>query len=146
MRRIPVEKEGWPAVTGIGGVIVQVLTRALDAAALRQRVIADNIANSNTPGFKRSGVRFEEALRRALSEERLSLRTTHPRHIGGIDPAAVRPEVITERHTSMRADGNNVDMEREMVELVANTFAYRTTAQVLAAKFDGLQYVINGGR
>jgi len=135
-----------PAMMGHQDTVLQVLVRALDAAALRQRVIADNIANSNTPGFKRSGVRFEEALRRALSEERLPLLTTRPRHIGSADPAAVEPEVVTERHTARRADGNNVDMEREMVELVANALAYRTAAQVLAAKFDGLRYVINGGR
>lgn len=126
--------------------VIGLLARALDAAALRQRVIADNIANTNTPGFKRSEVRFEEELRRALRTDRLPLVTTHPRHIGGRDPGDIRPEVVTERHTSVRADGNNVDMEREMVELVANTIAYRTAAQLLATKFDGLRYVINGGR
>ncbi|MEW5761992.1 MAG: flagellar basal body rod protein FlgB [Bacillota bacterium] len=129
-----------------GSGIFGILARALDAGALRQRVIADNIANSNTPGFKRSGVRFEDKLARALGEGKLPLLTGHPRHIGGADPAAVEPEVVTERHTAMRADGNNVDMEREMVELVMGNLGYRTAAQVLAAKFDGLRYVINGGR
>ena len=57
------------------------LAKSLDVAALRQKVVAQNIANLNTPGYKRSYVVFSEELARA--RERLSLRLTEPRHIPG---------------------------------------------------------------
>jgi len=125
------------------------LGKALEAASLRQRVIADNLANLNTPGFKRSEVRFEESLRRALSkrERALPLRRTDPRHFGGAgNLETLVPEPVTVRTTSMRPDGNNVDLDREMVTLATNTIAYRAAAQMLGDRLAKLSFVINGGR
>lgn len=124
------------------------LGKALDAAALRQRVTADNMANLNTPGFKRSEVRFEEMLQRALgSNPALPLRRTDPRHFGGegnLETMTPRAEPV--RTTSMRADGNNVDLDREMVTLATNTIAYRAASQMLGDRLAKLSLVINGGR
>ena len=122
------------------------LEKTLDACALRQRVIADNIANVDTPGFKKNTVQFEEALSRALRGEALSLQVSDPRHIGNDSLAAVKPEVEEIRNTTLRTDGNNVDLDEEMINLVTNTLEYRAAAQFLSGKFKTLHYVISGGR
>jgi flagellar basal-body rod protein FlgB len=115
----------------------------LDVAALRQRVIANNVANVNTPGFKKKAVRFEEFLHRALEERRLGLVTTDPRHLQ--PRPEIRPQVVTPPAVTMRADGNNVDLEEEMITLVANTLAYQTMAQEVGKRLGLLSYVITGG-
>lgn len=126
--------------------VLEVLTRALDAAALRQRTIAHNIANVNTPGFKRYYVTFEEELRRALQVEGgLPLYRTHPRHLPQ-STFSVEPRVEQERTTSMRKDGNNVDIDREMVELAMNSINYNLAVQQLNGRLGIWRYIINEGR
>ncbi|MEW6181650.1 MAG: flagellar basal body rod protein FlgB [Bacillota bacterium] len=121
------------------------LSKTLDAAALRQRVMADNIANADTPGFKKSVVHFEEALTKALGGNSLPLKKTNPRHISD-DLLTVTPRTEQIKTTSLRADGNNVDVDEEMVNLVANTMKYQGAIRFLSDKYAGLRYVISGGR
>ncbi len=121
------------------------LLRTLDATALRQKVIADNIANADTPGFKKTVVHFEDALAQALGGHALPLKTTHPRHIGA-DLTGVHPRTEQVTATSLRTDGNNVEVEEEMINMVTNTIKYRSAAQFLSGKYAKLRYVISGGR
>lgn len=115
----------------------------LNVAALRQRVIANNVANVNTPGFKKKAVRFEEFLRAALAERRIPLATTDPRHMA--PRFELRAQVVTPPAVAMRADGNNVDLEEEMVALAANTLTYQAMAQEVGRRLGLLSYVITGG-
>lgn len=126
----------------------RVLSKYLDAALLRQEIIANNIANVNTPGFKRSYVVFEEELRAALGEKgRLQMRKTHPRHVGGGDSLdGVLPAVGTDMSTSTRVEGNNVDVEEEMAQLAMNGINYYLAAQQLNNKLAMLSHVISEGR
>jgi len=120
------------------------LSRGLDVAALRQRVIAHNLANLNTPNFKRSTVSFEETLARAQSSA-LAPRRTHERHLS---PAAApaEPQVVTDQSAVRRLDGNNVDLEREMLTMVTNQLRYNTYIQQINSRFDNWRFVINEGR
>jgi flagellar basal-body rod protein FlgB len=124
------------------------LEKALDAAGLRQRVAAHNIANINTPGYKRSYVAFEDELKAALGMEKsLGLRKTHPGHLGrDRSLATIRPRVEKDDSPGMRADGNNVDIDAEMAELAINTLMYSAAATRLNSKLSLLRYVINEGR
>lgn len=123
------------------------LKKELDAGALRQRVIADNIANINTPNFKKSTVEFESLLKKALGRAPVELVTTHPRHFGGRPVLAeLQPEVRVNGATSMRADGNNVDIDEEMVNLSANGIKYQAAARELSERYSLLSLVITGGR
>lgn len=125
---------------------VYVLEKALDAATLRQRAIAHNIANINTPGFKRYEVSFEDKLRRALGlEAGLPLYRTHPYHFPPA-PTDITPEVSPDNSTTMRQDGNNVDIEREMVNLAQNSLNFNFAVQQLNGRLAMLRYVINEGR
>lgn len=123
------------------------LKKGLDAGALRQRVIANNIANVNTPFFKKSTVAFESLLKKAMGRGPVDLATTDPRHLGGTPALAdLTPLVNLDRFTSMRTDGNNVDIDEEMTNLAANGIQYQATARALSDRYAVLSTVITGGR
>lgn len=118
------------------------LKNYLNVASLRQRVVAHNMANLNTPEYKRLNVRFEEKLREALNPERLPLNTPLNKHINKEpDLRQVSPS-LERNYTTMRADANNVDLEQEMTTLAANTICYNLAVQRLSGKFEQLSYVI----
>ncbi len=125
--------------------VMVALKKGLDAGALRQRVISNNIANINTPNFKKSSVAFESLLKTALGEGPVKLQTTDPRHFAGASTLAeVRPEVKVIRTTSMRADGNNVDIDEEMTNLAANDIQFQAAAREISERIALLSYVITG--
>ncbi|HEY8496797.1 MAG TPA: flagellar basal body rod protein FlgB [Limnochordales bacterium] len=125
----------------------EILRQALNAVALRQQVTAHNIANVNTPGFRRQSVRFEDQLQRAKRRAAVSGATTHPRHLPVGTRSLVEPRVVTDTSTVMRNDGNNVDMEREMAVLAAAETQYAALTQVVAARYRMLRSAISqGGR
>jgi flagellar basal-body rod protein FlgB len=122
------------------------LRRELDAGTMRQRVIANNIANVNTPNFKKSSVRFEETLKRATGDD-LPVLTSDPRHIGGPgSDAGMEPVVVKNERTTLRADGNNVDVDQEMSALALNTILYNAATQAINERLALLSYVITGRR
>lgn len=126
--------------------VIGVLTRALSASSLRQGVIAHNLANFNTPGFKRYTVRFEDEVGRALERNPVTLDRTHHYHLGIERSDAAAPSVEIDRSTLRRIDGNNVDLESEMIELVTNQLRYNAYVQQINNRFSQWRYVIYEGR
>jgi flagellar basal-body rod protein FlgB len=117
-----------------------VLAKVLDGAASRQRALADNIANADTPGYTRKDVSFEQELRLLISQEG----TDVPSIRDAVDRVAI---AVTDDTTSPRGiDGNNVVLEREMADLAKNSLQYETTAQLLSMKFRELRSAIREGR
>ena len=127
---------------------ITLLERSLDAASLRNKVVSNNIANIDTPGFKRSDVSFEQTLQEVLSGQSLSGRTTDPRHIaiGNISVGSVQPTTYTDRSTSLRLDGNNVDVDSEMVRLVTNQIQFHALTTQINHQFGLLKYAISEGK
>ena len=113
------------------------LVKGLDVVGLRHRVIADNIANVETPGFTRSDVRFEEKLKQALgsSDEDVSGRIRN-----------VTPDIQQDLTTPARADGNNVSIDKEMSDMVKNTLEYEALVQLVNLKTAMLKSAITEGR
>ncbi|HID10083.1 MAG TPA: flagellar basal body rod protein FlgB [Candidatus Latescibacteria bacterium] len=130
---------------GVKGTSIPLLAKALDAYAIRQQVIADNIANSETPGFQRRKVRFEEELLRALGG-RVRGRRVHPRHIpiGRPRVGEVRPEIVRADYPKVPSGVNNVDVEREMVQLAKNQLRYISVVQVLKRRLQDLRLSVEG--
>lgn len=127
-----------------GNVMVS-LVKELDAGTLRQRVLANNIANVNTPYFKKSNVEFTSLLKEALAEKPVELNTTDARHLGRWPLLSeVEAQVWLDRSTTMRTDGNNVDMDEEMTNLAANNLQYQTVSSLLSDRYAGLKSVISG--
>lgn len=103
-----------------------VLLKSLDAAMLRTRVIANNIANVNTPGYRRMTVSFEEHLRAALDRTALKGAQTDSRHLplGRLDISKVNPVVERPVDPSLPSGVNNVDIDAEMARLAEAQLMY----------------------
>ena len=127
---------------------IEVLHKALDASIMRQKVIAQNIANIETPGYKRKEVLFEKYLAKALYEnEGMKLKTTKEGHIS--EPSTldeVKPVLIKDEKRSIRQDGNNVDIDYELTRLMENSLHYQTLSRLLNTIFDRYNTVIRGIR
>ena len=119
------------------------IKRAMDVSMLRQKVHSLNIANASTPGYKRRYVVFEEFLKKEKNE--LKLLTTHPKHISKMDKH-VSPRVLIDYSTSMRNDGNNVDIEYEIVEMVKNGLRYQVLSRLMSMNIDRYNTVLRGVR
>lgn len=134
----------------LSGGSIGILEKSLAASSLRQRVISNNIANVNTPGFKKSDVIFEDLLQQALSEQPMLQQTcTHENHLSKTFSSVeqVQPQVATSTATAIRNDGNNVDIEAEMASVAKNNLYYNSLAQLMSKKLGALKTVINqGGR
>lgn len=129
---------------------IDLLEKGLQAASLRQAVIANNIANANTPGFKRSKVVFEEELKRATEAEERNRRLVAAAGGGGglRAPAAVRiaPRVVIDGSTTARNDGNNVDIDVEMALMAENQIWYTALTRQISEHFARLRMAISEGR
>ncbi len=125
-----------------------ILQRAMSVSLIRQEVIADNIANADTPHFKRSEVAFESELSRALrayDPHPFPAAMTHERHIPFYrvrDYREVKPIVYLDYATTYRNDGNNVDIEKEMVDAKETALRYMAMAQRVNSSFGLLTIVM----
>lgn len=124
--------------------VLKLLEGGLDGLSLRNKVLADNIANVDTPGFKRSDVNFNEVLKSALGKEglaRLELRRTSPAHLPGIGSFNGN-FIVKDTSTTFRNDGNNVDIDLEMARLAQNTLHYNALSTALTSHLMMLRQVI----
>jgi flagellar basal-body rod protein FlgB len=113
---------------GRNGALIQLL---MDAAVARQRVIAKNLANVDTPGFKAQEVRFSRDLKQALERgDRASISDI------GIETA--------DRDGPVKPDGNSVDLDRELSELSGNALAYQALVTMVAMKTNLVRSAIAG--
>lgn len=123
--------------------VLTVLEKGLSASSLRQKVLADNVANVDTPGFKRSDVDFQSALNAALNRTGpvLALKATVPKHI--TNGSAESPSIVrTDSSTSFRNDSNNVDIESEMVNVAKNGLYYNALTRTISSHLGMLRMVI----
>jgi flagellar basal-body rod protein FlgB len=114
------------------------LRAAMSGLAARQRAIANNVANVDTPNFKASEVRFEDALKSAMSSG--SPGSTPDQ--SNLNAAAARSTLIDA--TALRADGNNVDIDREMAMLSETNLTFSAMAQIMTTRIGILRNVITG--
>lgn len=119
---------------------INVLDKAADASWLRNEAIANNIANVDTPNYKRQDVNFEDALARAL-------KWTHLNDLDGqVDKVNMR-RLSVSTHVdsegfSYRVDGNNVDIDTENAELASNQIKYNGLSNCISSEFKNLQSVM----
>jgi len=134
---------------------MRTLELALDVASARHQVIADNVANVNTPGYKAADVDFVSSLEQAMAGRaesagrRLAGRTTRAGHFAISGPAlAGRSPIVqtVDEGASMRVDGNSVDIDLEEAKMAENWTMYSAFAQLVSSKFSLLKYVISEGR
>ncbi|WP_346354633.1 flagellar basal body rod protein FlgB [Azotosporobacter soli] len=130
----------------LGSPRVDILEKAIGASTLRQKVISDNIANVNTPKFKKSEVQFEELLAKEMSQDKLQMARTNAAHMPMQAEGIPGPRVNTITQTSYRTDGNNVDIDTEMAGMAKNNIYYNAVVQQLSGYFSGLRSAIKEGK
>lgn len=119
---------------------INVLDKAADASALRNELIANNIANQDTPGFKRQDVDFEKQLSQALKNQRY---TSIDSKVKNLNLSHLKGRVYTDYGDfSYRMDENNVDPEQEQVKLAANQLKYQGLMAALNNEFSNLKSVM----
>ncbi len=124
---------------------IDLYKQTLNASWLRQQVIANNIANVNTPGYKRQTIEFENTLKEYLElSEGISVETTNEKHIGNFTVNDLSPRIETIGHTSMREDNNNVNIDVEMAEQAKNSLKYNAVTEQLNSQYRRLRMAITG--
>ncbi|MGI6662952.1 MAG: flagellar basal body rod protein FlgB [Bacillota bacterium] len=121
-----------------------IMQRALDGAWRRHEVLANNVANAETPGYKRLDLDFRTALAEASAAKRPTLVATSPRHI--VPSNTVEPGCLGQDLSAITPDGNSVDIDREMGEVAANALYYSAVSGQLRAHLSLLRKAITEGR
>jgi len=121
----------------------------MDITWCAKEVTADNIANVDTPGFKRREVLFEKNMQKTwlLGPGAKPLKTTHPKHIQGQAARMNAFDTIIVDHitnSSYRNDGNNVDIDAEMASLTKNNLLYEALSQSMSNEIRLLRLAITG--
>ncbi|MGP3777322.1 flagellar basal body rod protein FlgB [Halanaerobium saccharolyticum] len=123
---------------------IEIITSALAGSARRGELIANNLANVSTPGYKRQDIDFKSALKKEMdSASSVELKTTQNNHLAfSRQYSAVQN---SENSRISRNDGNSVDIEVEMAELAKNSIYYNVMTNRAAGHFSTLNQVIQQG-
>lgn len=124
----------------IFGPTYDLLGKVLDLRSQRHILVSSNIANADTPRYKAVHIKFEDELKRALpSNDNLRLKTTHKKHVPHYTNFNhINPKAVEEATQNQRADGNTVDLDKEIVRMSRNQLMYNAISQILGKKFKGL--------
>ena len=127
------------------------LPRGMTAATMRQEVISHNIANVNTPNYRRSVVEFEDILAKEIYGEdtggKLQMIRTNDAHLPAEHlPIHAVPTMVQDNTTIMREDNNNVDIDIEMATLLKNQLYYNTLASHVRAYVNRVRNAITSGQ
>lgn len=110
----------------------ELLVRLLDVASMRHRLISQNLANVNTPGYRQLEVSFEDAFSRALGKQ------------GETGALRVSPRVVEGHENPPRQDGNTVDLDKEVGNLNKNSLMFNTAMQMLMSRVNMMRSAITG--
>ncbi len=127
---------------------MQPLVKGLDAYAARQKAIASNIANSETPGYRARRVEFENELRTVVDRHRRMLSRSSGTHIpvagGQRRMDKLQPHVVENENRELINGVNNVDIDAEMAGMATNQIQFSTAAKVLSMRYKILRSSILG--
>lgn len=128
---------GW-----LDGPVLSVLQKGLDASSMRHQVLSNNVANIDTPNFKRSEVDFQAVFDTALGKSSaLPMKLTSPKHIYGIGEGG-GSGIVMDNTTSLRNDRNNVDVDREMTYVAENGLYYNSLTRAISSQLGLLRMVV----
>ena len=119
---------------------INILDKAADASWTRESLLANNIANATTPGYKRQDIDFQSALKNAMSNYKYM---NLDQKVNAIDLSELNPMIYTDHgNFSYRLDRNNVDIDMEQVELASEQIKYQALTTSITSEFQRLQTVI----
>jgi flagellar basal-body rod protein FlgB len=114
--------------------IIDLIEVGIKAEGLRQKAIANNVANLETPGYRRIDVKFEEVLAKSLDSS------------ARVDLDEVEPEVYQPNATPIRPNGNDVSLESEVGAMIKNSLRHKTFIRLLSKRYKQMEMAINVGR
>ncbi len=114
--------------------VVDFLEAGIRAENLRQKAIANNIANLETPGYRRIDVEFEQLLAKALGSS------------GTVDLSEIGPQIYRPKQTPVKSNGNDVNLETEVGQMVKNTLRHKTYIRLLTKKYGQMELAIGIGK
>ena len=117
----------------VSDAVSQVLASALDGVTVRQQVIADNIANVDTPGFRATSVDFESQLKAAINGGEFA--SGNP-----VDPGVT----TTPTDTPVGVNGNNVDLRKETMAAVQSQYQYQILTRAVTERFNVIKTAATG--
>lgn len=121
---------------------INIMDKAADASWLRENVITNNIANADTPGYKRADVDFESALKRELGSSKYVSLDKKVRGLNS-DLSGLSVSSYTDSaNYSYRLDGNNVDVDTEQVELASEELRYEMLTTAINEEFSRMKIVL----
>ena len=122
---------------------IEAMASYMNRLSRRQQVVASNLANIDTPGYRTSEVSFHATLGELIEEQ-----AVEPARLGGDRRQfrPIEPDVHEVDGLPNRADGNNVDLDREMLKLGETAIGYSLMTQLLRSKFRTIASAINDGR
>jgi len=114
----------------------------IEAADVRAKTIANNMANINTKGYKKFNVVFEENLKKEDDSSEIELKRTNSAHFASSNSENNNISIEQDKSTSMNSDGNNVDLDIEKVNQAANTLKYNALITSINNTFNQLKTVM----
>lgn len=111
--------------------ITDLLEAGIRAENLRQKTIANNIANLETPGYRRIDVRFEELLANAIDSS------------GSVDLNKIEPEIYRPKETQVKSNGNDVNLESEVGHMIKNSLRHTAFIRLLNKKYKQIESAID---
>ncbi|MDN5342056.1 flagellar basal body rod protein FlgB [Oceanotoga sp. DSM 15011] len=128
----------------------KILPKAMDASVLRHKMISQNLANKNTPNYKRKYVSFEEELNKSIdnnSDQDLKLNTNNSKHITNFKNIdEVNPSVKVDDSKSFENDGNNVDEDKEFSLMIQNSMKYTGLSRLMTYSIQRYNTAVRSGR
>jgi len=114
--------------------IIELIDAGIKAESLRQKAIANNVANLETPGYRRIDVKFEEVLAKSLDSS------------GTVNLSEIEPEVYQPKKTPLKPNGNDVSLESEVGAMIKNSLRHTTFIRLLSKRYKQMEMAINVGR
>ncbi|MHC4075683.1 MAG: flagellar basal body rod protein FlgB [Planctomycetota bacterium] len=111
--------------------IVDIIEAGIKAESLRQKAIANNVANLETPEYRRVDVEFKELLAKALDSP------------GSIDLSEIEAQIYQPQNTTVKSNGNDVNLDVEVGEMVKNNLRYKAYVRLLQKKYQQIELAIN---
>jgi flagellar basal-body rod protein FlgB len=111
--------------------IVELLEAGLRAEALRQQAVSNNVANLQTPGYRRLDVRFEELLAKAIESG------------DEVDLEELQPELFQPKNTAVNPNGNDVNLEAEVGKMIKNNLRQKAFIRLLNKKYSQVDLAVN---
>ena len=123
----------------------RILSKVLDFRAIRQNVIAGNLANSETPGYIQKAIPFEKELQKAFDTKTVKLAKSEPGHISGSE-SVMENSYNPYRLVKEYGNPNELNIDTEMAKMAQNNLMYEASTRLLSKKFELLKAVIDSRR